>query len=90
VYSPNPGDPSCNAQATLHVMVRSSSYGVVMLATCDSHALIARKSGVFIQEHKHEGFCGFPGTLWSPENVCVLDDSGRHELRVLHTEGVNP
>lgn len=82
VYSSAPGEPQCNATARLHVMVNSGNYGVVMLATCDSHALIARMSGAFLQEHAFQGYCGLPSTRWSPANVCVLDDSGQEPARV--------
>lgn len=90
VYSRAPGEPQCNATARLHVMVNSAGYGVVMLATCKSHALIARMSGFFLQEHTFEGYCGLPGTLWSVENKCVLDDSGREPAHTVGHADIHP
>lgn len=77
-YSPAPGQPTCDAPATVHVLVDDhAQYGEVGLASCDLHALTARRSGAFVMEHPYEGFCGFPATAWhKPQNVCVLDDTG--------------
>lgn len=90
VYSPSPGDPQCDAPATLHVQVDCDPYGVVALAACPQHAPIARASGRFIEEHVYEGYCGLPGTLWSPQNMCVLDDSGREPARVAEHAASTP
>lgn len=77
-YSPAPGEPKCDAPATMHVMVVDhAQHGRVGLASCDTHLLTARRSGEFVMEHRHEGFCGFPSTCWDMvRNVCILDDTG--------------
>lgn len=77
VYSRSPGEPQCDAPATVHVMTDSAEYGVVALASCDTHAPIARAAGEYVMEHEHAGLCGLPGTIWHlAENRCVVDDSG--------------
>lgn len=77
VYSLRPADPQCDAPATVHVLTESPAYGVVALASCDTHADIARAAGEYVMEHEHAGLCGLPGTIWHlVENRCVLDDSG--------------
>jgi hypothetical protein len=86
LYSDGPGQPQCDEPAILHVGVEDANYGtvadygVIGLPTCGRHAHLARASARFIEEHPHEGFCGFPGTLWL-ENHCVLDVSGREPAR---------
>lgn len=86
VYSRAPGEPQCSAPATLHVAVDSDAYGIVSLAACTTHAPTARAAGRYLEEHAFEGYCGLPGTRWSPANVCVLDDSGREPARAEHAE----
>ena len=77
-FSLRPGMPQCEQAATVHVQVVSYQYGPVALASCDQHADVARAADRCVQEHAFEGYCGLPGTLWSPTaNRCVLDDSGQ-------------
>lgn len=83
VYSRDEGDPQCGSAATVHVLTDCAPYGLVALTSCDNHAPIARVAGEFRAEHVHEGFCGFPATIWHlAENRCVLDDSGAEPLLV--------
>jgi hypothetical protein len=59
-------------------MVADARYGMVALTLCRMHAGLARTSGRFVMEHRYQGVCGFPGTLWDEmANRCVLDDSGQ-------------
>jgi hypothetical protein len=84
VYSPLPGEPQCGIPATVHIRTVVIEYGDVGLASCDGHASVARSAGRFVAEHEHEGYCGFPSTLWHDElNRCVLDDSGIEPSRAL-------
>jgi hypothetical protein len=77
VYADQPGQPQCGEPATVHVWSTDSLYGGTMLASCDAHAPTARAAGQFVMEHRYEGVCGFPSTLWDDTvNRCVLDDSG--------------
>ncbi|HEX5995997.1 MAG TPA: hypothetical protein VFY84_12715 [Jiangellales bacterium] len=77
VYSPRPGGDPCGREATLHVLTESQQYGLVALASCAGHALIARAAGRFVMEHDFAGVCDLPGTIWHlTENRCVIDDSG--------------
>jgi hypothetical protein len=75
VYSDRPGAPKCGSPATRHVAVEDAHYGAVALATCSTHLPAAKAAGPVMGEHDFEGFCGFPGSLWSSER-CVLDGSG--------------
>jgi hypothetical protein len=82
-YSTRPGAPQCNAPATVHLLVHDADgYGMVGLGSCDIHAPIARTTGLLLDEHKHKGVCGLPGTLWNGDlKCCVLDDSGQEAVR---------
>jgi hypothetical protein len=87
VYSEQPGEPKCGQPATTHVRVKDPHYGEVSLVTCARHLPIARAAGKFLQEHKYEGWCGFPASLWNIElNVCLMDDTGVEPVRREHAE----
>lgn len=77
VYSARPGQPPCGAPAIVHVQSIAPRYGYVVLASCAAHAPIARSAGQFVMEHRYEGVCGFPSTIWDDTaNRCVLDATG--------------
>lgn len=81
VYSRRPGAPKCGAVAAVHVLVNDGTYGVVALASCETHAPLARATAPLVAEHVYEGVCGFPGTLWDDlSNRCVIDESGEEPL----------
>lgn len=76
-YSPKLGAKKCNLPSTVHVMVDDPKYGRIALQSCSNHVSHARAAGRYVMEHKREGVCCLPGTLWLyKENVCVLDISG--------------
>lgn len=74
-YSPTPDDPICGAEGSVHILGESAHHGLVALVACDSHVAAARVSARVLGEHRHAGFCSFPGALWTDEG-CVLDGSG--------------
>jgi hypothetical protein len=81
VYADRSGQPKCGEPATVHVWSIAAPYGNVMLASCAAHAPIARTAGRIIMEHRYEGVCGFPSTIWDDTaNRCVLDDSGEEPV----------
>lgn len=86
-HSHGPDYPQCERPASLHIKVEDGRYGVVALASCDVHLGIARNAARVLADHPYEGFCGLPGTLWHPENRCVLDDSAPVRERVDALEG---
>jgi hypothetical protein len=87
VYADEPGSPYCHKPATRHIRVEDATYGEVALASCDTHAPIARASGRFVEEHTYEGFCGIAGTIWV-NNSCVLDISGQEPARAQLAEAL--
>lgn len=67
--------PACGEPATVHILTVATGWGRVALASCDRHAGIARRAGLYEAEHPHRSVCGLPGTIWTDEE-CILDDSG--------------
>jgi hypothetical protein len=83
VYADRPGQPQCGEPATVHVSSLAARYGYVVLASCATHAPIARSAGQFVMEHRYEGVCGFPSTIWDEQaNRCILDDTGKEPALV--------
>lgn len=86
VYSDRPGAPKCGAPATRHLAVEDAHYGVVALATCDTHLPVARATAPVAGEHDFEGFCGFPGSLFYLER-CDLDGTGPDRMLTASASG---
>lgn len=58
--------PKCERPATVHLAVRSEGWGVVGLAACPDHELIARAAGAVLAEYAAGPLCGFlTGECWS-------------------------
>lgn len=87
LYAPVPGAPRCDDPATAHILVADEKYGTVSLVACDRHASTARAAAPVVDEHRHEGVCGFPSTLWMANpSRCVLDDSGEEPALVARAD----
>jgi hypothetical protein len=63
-YAVDLDSPACNAQPSLHVQVRSEAWGATALATCNTHAAVARSSGTWITEHPYGPECPESAACW--------------------------
>lgn len=76
LYSEKPGSPYCHDPATLHVKVEDATYGEVALATCDTHAPIARASGGSSRSTRTKASAGSPGRSGSTTAACSTSVDG--------------
>lgn len=67
--------PACGEPAAVHILTVATGWGRVALTSCDRHAGVARRAGLYEAEHPHQGLCGLPGVVWTDDG-CVIDDSG--------------
>lgn len=68
--------PRCTNPATLHIRSESAIHGVVSLATCDTHAEIARGAGLNPDEHPYGPGCEGDFSYWTTEGYCLPDPGG--------------
>ena len=70
-YAPEPGELSCNADATWHGMVVHPEL-VHAMASCDGHLAIMAAVAEYVHPLVHP--CGIPGSMFRwPENECYTD-----------------
>ena len=86
-FSPNPGDLSCNADATWHGMVVGPE-AVQAMASCDGHLVIMAAVAEYVHPLVHP--CGIPGSLFRwPENECYTDWDEKSEFAQVLTAGAS-
>lgn len=72
-YSPYPGAPKCQCDATWHGIVIDDGEGdLIAMESCDEHVAIMRELCDYVHSLEHP--CGIPGSKFRwPENECYAD-----------------
>lgn len=63
-YSLKPGTRRCGVPATVHLLVYSSSWGLVSLSACPDHEEYARAAGELLGAHRFASACAHPQARW--------------------------
>lgn len=65
-HAPDLDQPSCDAAATVHLLVQDEAWGMVSLATCDAHLATAEASSAVLERHPYGGGCSASEPMFLP------------------------